>query len=119
MFYVGSRTTSPAPNRIPAVPYFTLTATSDHPLAAYHNAVGELREDERMLRRLIADNPRQQKRLTTLEELIQQRLTFSEETLDLHRQRGLAGASALISTGRGREIVKDFGSISRAEPLAS
>ncbi len=31
MFYVGSRTTSPAPNRIPAVPYFTLAATSLHP----------------------------------------------------------------------------------------
>ncbi len=31
MFYVGSRTTSPPPNRIPAVPYFTLAATSAHP----------------------------------------------------------------------------------------
>jgi predicted GH43/DUF377 family glycosyl hydrolase len=31
MFYVGSRTTSPAPNRIPAVPYFTLAARSLHP----------------------------------------------------------------------------------------
>ncbi len=31
MFYVGSRTTTPAPNRIPAVPYFTLAATSLHP----------------------------------------------------------------------------------------
>ena len=31
MFYVGSRTTTPAPNRIPSVPYFTLAATSPHP----------------------------------------------------------------------------------------
>lgn len=31
MFYVGSRTASPAPNRIPAVPYFTLAARSAHP----------------------------------------------------------------------------------------
>ena len=31
MFYVGSRTTSPPPNRIPAVPYFTLAAKSLHP----------------------------------------------------------------------------------------
>jgi predicted GH43/DUF377 family glycosyl hydrolase len=31
MFYVGSRTTSPAPNRIPAVPYFTLAAKSRSP----------------------------------------------------------------------------------------
>ena len=31
MFYVGSRTTTPPPNRIPAVPYFTLAARSRHP----------------------------------------------------------------------------------------
>jgi predicted GH43/DUF377 family glycosyl hydrolase len=31
MFYVGSRSTSAAPNRIPAVPYFTLAAKSLHP----------------------------------------------------------------------------------------
>lgn len=31
MFYVGSRTTTAAPNRIPAVPYFTLAAKSLHP----------------------------------------------------------------------------------------
>ncbi len=31
MFYVGCRTTTPAPNRIPAVPYFTLAAKSIHP----------------------------------------------------------------------------------------
>jgi predicted GH43/DUF377 family glycosyl hydrolase len=31
MFYVGSRTTSAAPNRIPAVPYFTLAAKSRFP----------------------------------------------------------------------------------------
>lgn len=31
MFYVGSRSTTPPPNRIPAVPYFTLTAISKNP----------------------------------------------------------------------------------------
>jgi len=31
MFYVGSRTTTPPPDRIPAVPYFTLAAVSPHP----------------------------------------------------------------------------------------
>jgi predicted GH43/DUF377 family glycosyl hydrolase len=31
MFYVGCRTTTPPPDRIPAVPYFTLTAKSKHP----------------------------------------------------------------------------------------
>ena len=31
MFYVGSRTTTPPPDLIPAVPYFTLAARSKHP----------------------------------------------------------------------------------------
>jgi predicted GH43/DUF377 family glycosyl hydrolase len=31
MFYVGCRTTTPPPARIPAVPYFTLAARSHHP----------------------------------------------------------------------------------------
>jgi len=31
MFYVGCRKTSPPPNRIPSVPYFTLAAKSRHP----------------------------------------------------------------------------------------
>jgi predicted GH43/DUF377 family glycosyl hydrolase len=40
MFYVGSRTTSPAPNRIPAVPYFTLAAKSLHPLGPWTKQLG-------------------------------------------------------------------------------
>ena len=31
MFYVGCRTTTPPPDRIPSVPYFTLAARSKHP----------------------------------------------------------------------------------------
>lgn len=36
MFYVGSRTTTAPPNRIPAVPYFTLAAKSDRPQGPWH-----------------------------------------------------------------------------------
>lgn len=35
MFYVGSRTTTPPPDRIPAVPYFTLAATSPKPFGPW------------------------------------------------------------------------------------
>lgn len=77
-------------------------------LAPYHDARRELENDERMLRRLTADNPRQQRRLTTLEDLIRQRVAFAEETLDLQRQRGFAAAAAWISTGGGLEIMQKF-----------
>jgi PAS domain S-box-containing protein len=77
-------------------------------LAPYHGALQELQADERMLRRLTADNPRQQRRLTALEDLLRQWQAFSEEILDVHQHRGFAGAAALISTGRGQEITNRF-----------
>ena len=89
---------------------FVITGREDF-LAPYHDALGELQNDERTLRRLTADNPRQQERLTTLEDIVRQRVAFSEETLVLQRHRGSAAAAALISTGSGQEIMKRFGSV--------
>ncbi len=40
MFYVGCRTTTAAPNRIPAVPYFTLAAKSLHPYGPWGKQKG-------------------------------------------------------------------------------
>jgi PAS domain S-box-containing protein len=90
-----------------AVGGFVISGGADF-LAPYHDARRELEDDERMLRRLTADNPRQQRRLDTLEDLIRQRLAYAEETLDLQRQRGFAASAALISTGGGLEIMKQF-----------
>src|ERR1700722_3753916 len=70
-----------------AVRGFVITGQDDY-LAPYHDALRDERDDVQMLGRLTADNPRQQRRLITLEDLISQRLAFSEETLDLQRQRG-------------------------------
>jgi two-component system, sensor histidine kinase and response regulator len=87
-----------------AVRGFVITGQEDY-LAPYRDALQEQRDDVRTLSRLTADNPRQQKRLITLRDLISQRLAFSEETLNLQHQRGFAAAAALISTGRGQEIM--------------
>jgi CHASE3 domain sensor protein len=89
-----------------AVDGFVISGRLDF-LAPYHDARRELDHDERTLRRLTADNPRQQSRQTTLEDLIRQHLAYSERVLDLHHQRGFAGAAALISTG-GLETMKKF-----------
>ena len=40
MFYVGCRTTTPPPDRIPAVPYFTLAAKSRHPFGPWQKQKG-------------------------------------------------------------------------------
>ena len=93
-----------------AVGGFVISGREDF-LAPYYDARRELEDDERMLRRLTADNPRQQRRLTTLEDLIRRRLAYSEETLDLQRRRGFAAAAALISTGRGLQIMEKFAAV--------
>ena len=93
-----------------AVGGFVISGRADF-LVPYHAVRGELEDDERILRRLTADNPRQQQRLTRLEDLIRQRLAYAEETLDLQRQRGFAAAAALISAGRGLEIMKNFAAV--------
>jgi two-component system, sensor histidine kinase and response regulator len=76
-------------------------------LAPYQDARRELEEDERILRRLTADNPRQQRRLTTLGDLSRQHLAYSEEILDLNRQGGITAVAGLMSTGRGLEMIKN------------
>jgi CHASE3 domain sensor protein len=89
-----------------AVGGFIISGRQDF-LAPYHDARRELEDDERTLRRLTVDNPRQQRRQNTLEDLIRQRLAYSEEVLDLNRQRGFAAAAALTSTG-GLETMEKF-----------
>jgi two-component system sensor histidine kinase/response regulator len=90
-----------------AVGGFVITGREDF-LAPYRELLPVLQDDERTLRRLTADNPSQQARLTTLEGIIRQRLAFADETLGLQRRSGLPAAAALISTGRGQESMKRF-----------
>jgi methyl-accepting chemotaxis protein len=78
-------------------------------LAPYYDSVRELQDDERTLRRLTADNPHQQMRLTSLEDLIHQRLALYQEELALYRQHGFAEAGALISTARSQELMTKLG----------
>lgn len=90
-----------------AVGGFVITGSEDF-LAPYRELLPVLEDDERTLRRLTADNPSQQARLTTLDGIIRQRLAFADETLDFQRRAGLAAAASLISTGRGQESMKRF-----------
>jgi CHASE3 domain sensor protein len=91
-----------------AVRGFAITGPVDYP-AAYHEALRRQRDDEQALRQLTADNPRQQARLTALEELIRRQAAFSEKTLGLRPSQPSAAAE-LISTGPGTEITKNLGS---------
>ena len=96
-----------------------LVTGQESTLSSYYNLLRELDEDERALRRLTADNPRQQTRLTALEDLLHQRLAWAQQVLDLYRRGGFIPTAGLISAGRGQEIMKDsrlvLGALARAE----
>lgn len=54
------------------------------------------------LRRLTADNPAQQHRVDSLLPLLDAEVTWTQRTIDLRRQRGLAPAVAAVETEQGK-----------------
>jgi PAS domain S-box-containing protein len=56
------------------------------------------------LRKLTADNPRQQPRLDQLAPLITQRIDWGEQTIAARRQEGLSAAEQIIAAGKGVEL---------------
>jgi PAS domain S-box-containing protein len=62
------------------------------------------------LRKLTADNPRQQPRLDQLDPLLDQRIAWGEQTIAARRKEGLPSAEQMIATGKGIELT---GSIRR------
>jgi PAS domain S-box-containing protein len=64
---------------------------------ALHNKIAALRK-------LTADNPRQQPRLDQLDPLIVQRIDWGEQTIAARRKEGLSAAEQMIATGKGIEL---------------
>ena len=57
------------------------------------------------LRRLISNNPKQTAELGKLETLVGEKLKFTGELIEIRRTRGLADASDIIESGRGKKIM--------------
>jgi PAS domain S-box-containing protein len=53
------------------------------------------------IRKLTADNPKQQHRLDRLAPLLAQRIEWEEEVNSVRRQQGFSAAAAIVGTGRG------------------
>jgi PAS domain S-box-containing protein len=74
-------------------------------LEPYDAGVAGIGEAVTAVRRLTADNPRQQARIDSLAPVIAARLAFSREVIDTRRRAGLGPAVALIATDRGRRLM--------------
>lgn len=74
-------------------------------LAPYHNGMLGLQQTLPRLTQLVADNPRQQARVTRLRGLIDEELAVMKDRLVARQTGGLQGASAAAADGRGTRVL--------------
>ncbi|HVT04544.1 MAG TPA: CHASE3 domain-containing protein [Thermoanaerobaculia bacterium] len=77
----------------------------DKYLEPYLAAVDRIEPGIQSIRKLTADNERQQQRLDTLEPLVKSRLAFTAESIESRRAHGAEAALELIKTGRGKVLM--------------
>jgi len=92
---------------------FLLTGDESY-LEPYQQALGQLEQDQALLKILTKDNPRQQQRLTLMEPLIRSKLAELKETIDLYASSGVDAANAVVLTGRGKLLMDDIRRITAA-----
>lgn len=81
-------------------------------LAPYTAAAKDIPPTLAKLRGLLSDNPKQLERLSTLEELIDQRMSVLSQGVQ-SRSSGFAAAQAVVITGQGRMAARKIGDASR------
>ncbi len=74
-------------------------------LDRYLEGVTSIHESFAMAQRLTHQNPKQRVQLQTLEPLIEQKLAFVDETVQLCRKGDLSGARQRIASGQGRRMM--------------
>jgi PAS domain S-box-containing protein len=80
----------------------------DRFLTPCRSAIIETPRDLRQLRQLTLDNPRQQRRLDTLEPLVARRFNHMERVIELRRDGGLLAASDFMKQGEGIRLTNDI-----------
>src|SRR5258708_9554625 len=80
-------------------------------LNSYTTSVENIKNNFLAVRRLTADNARQQRRLDSLSPLLDRRLILLKAVLDRSQQGDKAGAVAMIRLGEGRELTETIRSV--------
>ena len=77
-------------------------------LEPYHTGAGEVLNIIKELRKLTADNPRQQKRIDALEPLISAKLAELNQTIELRRKGDVDGTLKIVRGGEGKRFMDDI-----------
>ena len=77
-------------------------------LEPYNAAIKVLEQEVKILRGLTADSPNQQRRLDTLEPLLNSKLAELRETITLRQNQGFAASLQVVLTDRGKQLMDDI-----------
>jgi PAS domain S-box-containing protein len=86
---------------------FLLTGDENN-LRSYHDAVARAQQLETTIRNLTVDNVAQQRNITTLVRLADQKIQFAESVIELQRAKGMDVAADYLRTGDGERIMSEF-----------
>jgi CHASE3 domain sensor protein len=89
---------------------FLLTGVDAY-LEPYQSALAGIKGTLEDVRRLTADNPDQQRRLTTLSPLIDAKLVELKETIDLRRTQGIDAATKIVLSNVGKTYMDQIRAI--------
>ena len=80
-------------------------------LASLDSSLIDARRSEAAVRRLTADNPRQQAQLPGLENLMSEKVQFAEKVIAARRAQGFESAVDIVRSGHGQKIMSEFQSV--------
>jgi methyl-accepting chemotaxis protein len=86
---------------------FIITGEESY-LEPYQSAIRLIDQKVKEIRALTADNAQQQRRLDTLEPLIEKRLAILTERIDLRRGKGFEVAAEAVRSGQGKQLMDDI-----------
>jgi PAS domain S-box-containing protein len=86
---------------------FLLTG-DENSLRSYHDAVARAVQIETTIRNLTVDNATQQRNITTLVKLADQKIQFAESVIELRRTKGMDVAADYLRAGDGERIMSEF-----------
>ncbi len=86
---------------------FVLTGRKSY-LESYRASITGEEQDQLTIRSLTADNPAQQRQLSTLTRLAAEKIQFSEMVMGLRRSQGLEAAADAIRAEAGLRIIDQF-----------
>jgi PAS domain S-box-containing protein len=86
---------------------FALTGDESY-VESYGAGIGSAEKDEVAVRNLTVDNPKQQRQLPALEELMAQKIQLGDMVIRLRRAKGLEAAANFIASGPGQRVMNEY-----------